>query len=56
MKPLENLTSRKATFFSKNGNNSELYLHDYNNTALQKREKRENYNNLVMTIRVKSQH
>ena len=34
-------------------NNSELYLHDYNNIALQKRRKHHNYNNL--TIRVQFQ-
>ena len=35
-------------------NNSELYLRDYNSTALQKHRKRENYSNLV--IRVQLQH
>ena len=35
-------------------NNSELYLPDYNNTALQKRGKHDNYSNLV--IRVQFQH
>ena len=36
-----------------NNNNNELYLHGYNNTALQKRRKHHNYNNL--TIRVQFQ-
>ena len=36
-----------------NNNNSELYLHDYNNTALQNRRKHHHYNNL--TIRVQFQ-
>ena len=47
--------STNATFFSNNSNNSELYLHDYNNTALQKLGKYDNqYNNLV--IRIQLQH
>ena len=46
--------STNATFFSNNSNNSELYLHDYNNTALQKRRKHDNYSNLV--IKVQLQH
>jgi len=28
-----------------NNNNRELYLHNYNNTALQKRQKHDNYSN-----------
>ena len=40
--------------YNKNNNNTELYLHDYNNTALQKRRKHDNYSNLV--IGVKLQH
>ena len=35
-------------------NNSELYLHDYNNTALQKRGKHNHYSHLF--IRVQFQH
>ena len=35
-------------------NKSELYLHDYNNTALQKRGKQDDYSNL--NIRVQLQH
>ena len=37
-----------------NNNDSELYWHDYNNTALQKRGKHNNYSHLV--IRVQFQH
>ena len=33
-----------------NNNNKELYLHDYNNTALQKRGKPDNYSNLVTRV------
>ena len=39
---------------SNNINNSELDLHNYNNTALQKRQKHDNYSNLV--VRVQFQH
>ena len=31
-------------------NNSELYLHDYNNRALQKCQKHDNYSNLVIRV------
>ena len=37
-----------------NINNSKLDLHNYNNTALQKRHKHDNYSNLV--VRVQFQH
>ena len=37
-----------------NNNNSELCLHDYNNKALQKHPKHDNYSNLV--IREQFQH
>ena len=33
-----------------NDNKSELYLHDYNNTALQKRRKHDNYSNLIIRV------
>ena len=33
-----------------NNNNNELYLHDYNNTALQKRRKHDNGSNLVIRV------
>ena len=37
-----------------NNNNSELYLHDYYNTSLQKRRKHDNYSDSV--IKVQLQH
>ena len=40
--------------YNNNNNNAELYLHDYNNTVLQKRQKHDNYSNLV--TRVQLQH
>ena len=46
--------SRQLCNSNNNNNNSELYLHDCNNTALQKRPKHDNYSNLV--IRVQLQH
>ena len=33
-----------------NNNDIELYLHEYNNTGLQKRGKYDNYSNLVMRV------
>ena len=36
--------------FYVNDDNNELYLHDYNNTALQKRGKHDNYSNLVIRV------
>ena len=33
-------------------NNSEFYLHDYDNTALQKRRKHDNYSNLVISVQL----
>ena len=33
-----------------NNNDSEFYFHDYNNTALQKRRKHDNYSNLVIRV------
>ena len=40
----------KDKFLVYNNNNSELYLHDYNNTALQKRRKHDNYSNLIIRV------
>ena len=50
----EGASAITQTHNNNNNNNIELYLHEYNNKVLQKRQKHDNYSNLV--IRVQFQH
>ena len=48
----ERASAISQIYNNNNNNNIELYLHDYNNTALQKRGKHDNYSNLGWNLNI----